>query len=103
MTFDQFFRNLWPKQIFRRADRQTSKCQMATILTTGPLGRQNLSSKTKIMKIGALAQKLRLNIHLEKISSNCVTFPSLKSVENENLITSTIINTPFQFCVISVS
>ena len=61
MTLDKFLRDLWPKQMFRRTDRQTLKCRMATITTAGNQENKIFPAKKNI-KIGTLVQKLWLNL-----------------------------------------
>ena len=49
MTLDKFLRDLGPpKKIFRRTVKQTSKCRMATVITTGPLGEKKLFQRIYI-------------------------------------------------------
>ena len=48
-TLGQFLRDFWSKKIFRRTDKQTLKCRIATILTTVPLGKHILSNEKEIM------------------------------------------------------
>ena len=66
-----------------QTDRHTWKCQIATILTTGPLGKQNLSNENNNNNENrnTLVQKLWLNKNKKK-RQIVLTFSFSKLVKN---------------------
>ena len=61
--------------------RQTLKCQMASVLKMVSIGKQNLSNEKK-KKMWKLEQPFKSYdwAPIKNKSTNCITFPSLKSV-----------------------